>query len=287
MALLAKLLDTPQPDNTAMTAGNSGFSSLQTGSGNTAIHLAASAMGAAAGYRFTQATAQNFAYLDLGAAQSVFSWRTPFRYGATPTANCSIFRAYPATDHITNLWTINLTTANRVQAVEGSGTMNVASPSGSPLSAGVDYVGLGLFTVETGAWSFRVYERGSTDLLFDLLGTCSSPVAVQAIRWGIGTASSLAQLNFNDELAIGNADYLPRPDVTTPLSVALAVSPASGPTSAERTFTATPTGGNGNPVTYAWAFGDGATQAAGASPTASHTYAVAGEYTATVTWSQS
>lgn len=287
--ILAKLSATPQADSTTITAGNSGFSSVQIGAGNTAVHLAAARMGQPAGYRFTQGGAnQNFGYLDLGAAQSLFAFRIPLRHGSTPAASCALFRAYPAVDHVTNLWTLSVTTTNRVQVVEGGGTMNVTSPSGSPLTPGSDYVGLGLFNGSSGAFECRMYPRGQSTALFTLTGTASAPQSVAAIRFGIGTASSIAQLDTNDALAIGSGDFLDRVDIAAaPLAVSLSVSPQSGPPSQEFAFTATPSGGNGNAVSYSWAFGDGATAGPSSSPTESHTYAAAGSYTATVTAAQS
>jgi hypothetical protein len=283
--ILAKLSSTAQADNTTITAANSGFSSVSIGAGNTAVHLAAARMAELEGYRFTQGGAnQNFAYLDLGAAQSIFAWRIPFRYAATPTATSAFLRVYPATDHITNLWTANFTTTNRIQVVEGSGTLNVTSASGTPLVPGSDYVSLGLFNASTGAFELRVYPRANTTALFTLTGTASAPQAVQSIRFGIGTASSLTQLDTNDAFAIGSGDFLARTDIAaTPLSVSPSVAPGSGPPSTSFVFAANPSGGNGNTITYAWTFGDGST---GTGATPSHTYAAVGSYTASVTATQ-
>lgn len=84
--ILKQLNTTPQTDGTTQTTGNSSWSSLNIGGGNTAIHADGAKMGQPAGYRMTQAGAnQNIAYLDLASSVTVFAFRIPFKYSQTPS----------------------------------------------------------------------------------------------------------------------------------------------------------------------------------------------------------
>lgn len=221
--ILRQLSTTALADNTAITTSNAGFngSGGAAGSGNTAVYLAAAAMAEPVGYRLTQAGANvNQWYMDHTAPIAQFSLRLPFRYSATPTANCAWLRFYPDTGHATNLGGFLITTTNRLQFLEGSGTtpLNVTSASGTPLVPGNDYVLMCKIDVSTDAFETKVYPRGSTTPLFTMTGTLggimASAAGIQSLRYGIATASSLAQLNTNSAFAIGSGDYLARTDVS-------------------------------------------------------------------------
>jgi len=70
--------------------------------------------------------------------------------------------------------------------------------------------------------------------------------------------------------------------INHPPTVTLGADQTSGPLPLAVSFTATATDPDGDPLTYAWNFGDGATKPAGGA-TESHTYQNTGSFTATVT----
>lgn len=209
-----QLSSTAQADGTAMSDANSGFSSHSTGSGNTATHSDAAKMAESAGYRLTQGGANpNIWYLDHTAAVDKFAWRIPFNYSATPTANVTILRGYADAAHVTTMWSISITTTNRISFVEtGTGGLNVSSSAASPLIPGSDYVMLGYLDTITHALTIQVYPRGSGTLLFQITATPVNSTAVRSVRWGIGTASSLGRIDTNSAFAIGQDGLLARTD---------------------------------------------------------------------------
>lgn len=71
------------------------------------------------------------------------------------------------------------------------------------------------------------------------------------------------------------------------LSVVLNAVPSDGVKPLAVAFTAAPSGGNGNPITYSMTYGDGGSSPSQSSPSFSHTYANAGEYDPVLSWSQS
>lgn len=276
--ILKTLLSTHQADNTAMNAANSGFTSGSAGSGNTAIHLDAAKMGASEGYRFTQGGAnQNNWYLDLDSPVNILALRVPFNYptavNSTP-GSAAILRGYPDTSHAATMWTLALTSANRLNFVEaGTGGLQLTSASGTPLVPGSDYVLLMEINTSTMAFSLVVFARGSSTALFTLSGTLVTSVAQQSVRFGIGTGSALAQINTNDTFAAGSGDRLLRADITNPpLTLSASLTPSTGPNPTSVALTLTPSGGNGNAISYSVDWGDGTTSGPQSSPNFTHNY---------------
>lgn len=222
--ILKQLSTTAQADSTAISAANSGFSSWPApGTGAAGVHLAAAAMGEPVGYRMTQtSTGQVFGYLDLTSAVPVFAFRMMFRYSATPSAEVTILRGYPDA-HLTTMWSIAITTSNRVHFVEPTG-LNATSPSGTPLTPGSDYVMLGLIDTAAMDLTIEVYPRTSGAAVFTMAETLLTSTPVLTTRAGIGTNSALAQLDINSAFAIGSGDLLARTDFT-PANTA----PSAGP----------------------------------------------------------
>lgn len=212
--ILKQLSTTAQANGTAMSAANSGFSSWPApGAGAAGVHQSAAAMSEPAGYRLTQSsTGQVFGYLDLSSAVTRFAFRMPFRYSATPTANVVFLRGYPDATHASTMWSLQLNTTNRMQFVEPGG-LSVTSPSGTPMVPGADYVCQGLIDIAAMDLTIDLYPRGSTTPLLSLNGTLVTSAAQQAVRFGIGTGSALAQLDTNSAFAIGSGDFLSRTDI--------------------------------------------------------------------------
>lgn len=218
-----QLIQVTQTNGTAQTAGNSGWSSLNTGSGNTAIFADAAKMGATAGYRMTGGgTAQNIAYLDLPSAVSVIALRVPFQISAIASVS-AILRWYNDAGHVTALASMGITSTGKLQFVEvnGSGTaLNVSSTAS--LSAATPYVLMILIDKGTNQFSANVYPTGSTTVAASISGTLggamSDASSVQQVRWAIGTVTTLSYLDTNSDFAVGHGDWLERTDVTSQLA---------------------------------------------------------------------
>lgn len=287
--ILKQLVTTPQTSGTTVTTGNSGWSSLSVGTGNTHTHDDAAKMGQPAGYRILQGGTgnQNFAYLDLASPVAVFAGRFPFEFGASPAAgvNPTIGRFYPDTAHTTNLGSILITNTLKVQFVEGgTGGLNVTS-TGSVVS-GTAYVGQVLFNCTTNTLTINVYQQGSASVTASVSGTLAADGAaatgVGSIRWGIATNSSgLSTLDTNSAFALGSGDFLDRHDVSTALASQTALSTTNAQVGVQISATVTHTGGNGNAVSYDVAWGDGTTSGPSSSGSFTHTYSAAGTYTVT------
>lgn len=217
-----QLIQITQTDGTAQTTGNSGWSSLQTGSGNTAIFADAAKMGAAAGYRMTGGgTTQNIAYLDLPSAVTVMALRVPLQISAITTVS-AILRWYNDGSHVTNLGSLGITSTGKIQFIEGAGSgtaLNVSS-SGS-LSAATPYVLMILIDKGINSFSAIAYPNGSTTPTASISGTLDGAMkdaaSLQQVRWAIGTVTSLSYLDTNSDFAVGHGDWLARTDVTAPL----------------------------------------------------------------------
>ncbi len=214
-----QLTQVTQTDGTAQTTGNSGWSSLNTGSGNTAIFADAAKMGATAGYRMTcGGTNQNIAYLDLPSAVTVMALRVPLQISAITSV--SMLRWYNDAGHTTNLGSMTITSTGKIQFVEanGSGTALNISSSGS-LSAATPYVLMILIDKGANTFSAVAYPRGSTTVTASISGTLGGAMKdasnLQQVRWAIGTATSLSYLDTNSDFAVGHGDWLARTDVIT------------------------------------------------------------------------
>lgn len=108
--------------------------------------------------------------------------------------------------------------------------------------------------------------------------------ALTDFRWGKLTGAGDLVAYFDDMAADDGATaFIPPVGTATPLSASLAVSPTSGTVPFTVTATASTSGGSGAAKTYAFNWGDGATTAAQASPTATHQYTTAGSFTVTTT----
>ena len=153
-----------------------------------------------------------FGYLDLVSAQTKLAFRMPFRYLATPTATVTILRGYPDNTHAVTMWSLNILTSNRVQFLEQGG-VNITSPAGSPLTPGSDYVCQGLIDIDGMNVDIDIYPRTSTSPTLSMNDLLTVATATQSVRFGIGTASALTQLDTNCALAIGSGDFLARTDV--------------------------------------------------------------------------
>ena len=217
-----QLTQVTQTDGTAQTIGNSGWSSLQVGSGNTAIFADAAKMGAIAGYRMTcGGTAQNIAYLDLPSAVTVMALRVPLQISSITTVS-AILRWYNDSSHATTLGSMGITSTGKIQFVEvaGSGTALNVSSSGS-LSAATPYVLMILIDKGANTFSAAAYPQGSTTPAASISGTLGGAMkdaaSLQQVRWAVGTATSLSYLDTNSDFAIGHGDWLARTDVTAPL----------------------------------------------------------------------
>lgn len=217
--ILKQLVAVGQTDGTAVTTGNSGFSSLNTGGGNTITHEDDAKMGQPAGYRMTQAAGNaNVAYLDLvSAVGDVLTFRGPFA-APTPGANVAVLRFYPDNTHVTNLGTVTFTTTRRIQFVEGgTGGLNLTTPSGTPYVAASPYVMQVKIGLVANTFELAVFPVGSTTPLATLSGALAADMAaaagIQSARWGIGTASALTYLDTNSGFALGSGDWLPRHDI--------------------------------------------------------------------------
>lgn len=218
-----QLIQVTQPNGTAQTIGNSGWSSLNTGSGNTAIFADAAKMGATAGYRMTcGGTAQNIAYFDLPSAVTVMALRVPIQISAI--ANMSaILRWYNDSGHATNLGSFGITSTGKIQFVEGNGSGTALSvSSAASLSAATPYVLMILIDTGANTFSAVAYPYGSTTAAASISGTLGGAMAdtpsLQQVRWAIGTATSLSYLDTNSDFAVGHGDWLARTDVVTQLS---------------------------------------------------------------------
>lgn len=259
--LLTKLQSAAQADNTAITAANSGFSSVNVPAFSAAFHLAAAKMSESEGYRFTQSTtATPFGYVDT-TAQAIYAFRIPYRFSGAPAAKNSLIRLYSDTAHTGTILTIGHNTTNRMDIVEiATGGLNVSSASGSPMVANTDYVLMCLYNTNTNNITIRCFPRGNVTALFEYGGTTLSSTTVSALRFGIGTSSSSAQIDTNDAFAIGYGDWLDRTDLTaSPLSTSLSVTPSSSQGAHAITATITATGGTGTALSNSINWGDGTT----------------------------
>ena len=217
-----QLTQVTQADGTAQTTGNSGWSSLSTGSGNTAIFADGAKMGAIAGYRMTcGGTAQNIAYFDLSSSVTVMALRVPIQISAITTVS-AILRWYNDSGHTTNLGSLGITSTGKIQFVEASGSgtaLNISSTAS--LSAATPYVLMILIDKGANTFSAVAYPSGSTTAAASISGTLGGAMmdaaSLQQVRWAIGTATSLGYLDTNSDFAVGHGDWLARTDVTTQL----------------------------------------------------------------------
>ena len=217
-----QLIQITQPNGTAQTIGNSGWSSLNTGSGNTAVFADAAKMGATAGYRMTcGGTAQNIAYFDLPSTVTVMALRVPIQISAITNVS-AILRWYNDSGHTANLGSFGITGTGKIQFVEntGSGTaLNVSSTAS--LSAATPYVLMILIDTGANTFSAAAYPYGSTMAAATISGTLGGAMAdapsLQQVRWAVGTATSLSYLDTNSDFAIGHGDWLARTDVSVQL----------------------------------------------------------------------
>lgn len=218
-----QLTQVTQANGTAQTTANSGWSSLNTGSGNTAVFADAAKMGATAGYRMTGGgTAQNIAYLDMPSSVSVMALRVPFQISAITTVS-AILRWYNDASHVTALGSMGITSTGKLQFVEvsGSGTLLNVSSTAS-LSAATPYVLMILIDKGTNQFTAEVYPTGSTTLAASVSGTLGGAMkdaaGLQQVRWAIGTVTTLSYLDTNSDFALGHGDWLARTDVTSQLT---------------------------------------------------------------------
>jgi hypothetical protein len=230
VTILKQLSATTQTDGTAVTAGpgNSNWSSLSTGSGNTHVFRDAAKMGSSAGYQMTSGGANaTIAYLDLDADVNDFEFRIPFSWTGTITATTVIGRGYSDTAHVSDIWSFSLLTSGRIQFVEKiTGGLNVTSPStaGLTLAAGSQYMLIGQVDVSAGTISIDCYPLGGATKLFTLAGTLLGTAATRSFRWSIGIGTGgMTALNTSSAFALGTGGKLSRTDIAnTPPSVTVA-----------------------------------------------------------------
>lgn len=269
-----QLTTTPQTNGTTQTAANSGWTANPTiGASGTATFQTGAANGAPAGYRFTQSGAgMVFAYLDTTAAWTDFYMLTEFEWATTPTANVNFLRQFGDTGHSDNRGGLTLTTANRMQYVEGPASgLNVATPSGTPFTPGTTYVMDLRYKGSNETLLINFYVLGSTTLFLSLSGTLvHASVDINAIRWGIATASSLTQLDFNSNFKISDAP-IARTDVSNSLPTANAGSDQTIDAGAPFTLQGAGTDSDGTIVGHTWSQTSGTTTALTGSSTGART----------------
>ena len=257
--ILKQLSTTPQPDNTTITAGNSGLSSIAIGTDNSAVFLAVAAMGQSAGYRFTQGATGNqiTTYLDLDAPVSVLSIRIPFRISATPSASLTFLRGYTNTAHSDISWSLQVTTTMRINFGEQNGpTTSTGSGTTERLVAGTDYVIQLQIDTDAELFSLSTYERGSPDPINTMSGALTSSMAAQhAVRLGINSSSALVSgyIDTNSAFALGEGDLLARHDVANfAPSLSVTASQTTLHPGESATLTATATDSDGTITSINW-----------------------------------
>jgi len=140
-------------------------------------------------------------------------------------------------------------------AVSYANAKAAMTKAGLPVSAGANWT-----NVDVASWA--------TFMINDTYFAGGSAANKYKTAYGFGFPGEMPQLVTN---IIGAENY----------SATMAASPLSGAHALPVTFTATETNSNGQ--SFSWNFGDGSPVVVTTVPTANHTYAAAGTYTAHVT----
>lgn len=124
-------------------------------------------------------------------------------------------------------------------------------------------------------WTFGAgqTEQGSASRAYTFTEAGSYDVTVEAIK---------GDLRANNSVKVEVSAAPAQPDNQAPV-VELSATTTSGKAPLPIEFSAAATDPDGDPLTYAWNFGDAATVAASGEPSQSHTFESAGSYEATVT----
>lgn len=215
----------------------------------TLVSLTCVATGGTSPYTF----AWNFGDGTQGAGQTVsHSYSSP----GTLTAVCTVTDNSGTSANSPVGITVDPTpsivaTVNHAQASPGTSLTFTATPSG----------GSGSFV--SYQWTFGDGDSSAGSSVIHAYSRAGSYIA------------SVTVTDSNGGIAIGNVSLS-----VSNLSVTAGVSPQTGVPGDTFTFSASATGGGGAPFTFSWQFGDGGT---GSGAQTTHAYANAGNFTATVT----
>ena len=175
-------------DGSTVTTSNTNLVGVSIGSGNTYTIEAADAFTKRKIKAVQGGSNQLTSYLDLATPQTKLGFIVPLNYSwAGAGVTSTIGRWYPGGDtgHVTNLGSLLITSTNRLQFTEatGSGTaLNVTSASGTPMTPGSSYFLIGLLDVTANTMSIGIYPSGSSTALASISGTLGGAIDRKSTR---------------------------------------------------------------------------------------------------------
>ncbi len=211
-----------------VTDTGSGFpvSAISVGASNTITYQ--SILGAK-GIRFVQASA-NQCYVSVSstdvdntewtANKNWFCIEMPIRISAAPAVSTTILRGFSDAAYVTQIFSVLITTARRIQIIDTVGGGNVASPStaGETITVNTDYMLRVEWNSTAATMVANLYPLGSVDL-WTTTGTLATTAAsVGSFRYGITTAS--ANFTLSTRMRLSSGGYLSRWDITNIAPVA-------------------------------------------------------------------
>lgn len=211
---------------------------------------------------------------------------------ATPTTTDVNVAQLRASDNTASVSIVH-TTSGRLAVSQKGGTYVAQTASGTSVLnqwVRIDLratIGAGT-TDGTIAASMNLLDATDNSLLsYAATNVSAGTVNFATARWGKTSSAGTLSSHFDDFAVDDGRTTLIGPSGTAALTATLALAPTSGTVPVTTTATVTASGGTGVGRLFAFAWGDGATTAAQAGNTATHSYSTAGSYTVTATVTES
>jgi PKD repeat protein len=229
--------------------------------------------------------------LDANDGTGRIVMRRPLKLPATPTVFLPVMQQRaPATDAL--LANLNVMTNRAIRIGVGSAATILPASESAVLAVSTQYfVELAVTpgtTTTNGRVEYLITDSNNVTVDSYDTGATVNTGTVEGGRarfGGYAATAGFTQDTFDGAVRVG---FLPAgqwigPLGATTLTATVSLTPVTGDVPISTTATVTATGGTGTAKTYAFNWGDGSTTAAQASPTVSHTYTVAGNYTVAAT----
>src|SRR5579859_870013 len=158
----------------------------------------------------------------------------------------------------------------------------ITAAAGQLIQLGAVASGASCATTTTFSWSFNNAQIGTGPTISYAFTTTGAGYVIATDSCAPSSDSGASTFSVTiGQGSGGTGACTPNPVTGNPLGVQVIAQPASASVNQVVTFVAVVSGGT--PQTYAWNFGDGTTQAATASNTASHSYSSGNTYSVTAT----